>query len=197
MDEAKVNALGRQPLDPELARIDALKTKTDLARHMGRMNMLNMTTLVGGFVDGDAQDPVDLRVLRVAERPRHARPRLLPEGRPAAEGVPDEVPRVRRQDADPRRPAQSRGRRPRRSSRSKPGWPACSGPTSRAATRSRPTTRSRSRICRSGSPVSTGTPGRRSSTSPGPRRSSSRNRATSRPWPRRSRRSRSRSGSRT
>ena len=43
MDEAKVNALGRQPLDPELARIDALANKTDLARHMGRMNMLNMT----------------------------------------------------------------------------------------------------------------------------------------------------------
>ena len=57
MDEAKVNALGRQPLDPELARIDALQTKTDLARHMGRMNMLNMTTLIGGGVDGDAQDP--------------------------------------------------------------------------------------------------------------------------------------------
>jgi putative endopeptidase len=57
MDEARANQLGRGPLDPELARIDALATKTDLARHMARMLMLNMTTLVGGYVDGDAQAP--------------------------------------------------------------------------------------------------------------------------------------------
>ena len=36
MDEARANTLGRQPLDPELARIDALASKTDLARHMAR-----------------------------------------------------------------------------------------------------------------------------------------------------------------
>src|SRR6478735_8900789 len=57
MDEARVNQLGKGPLEPELARIDALASKTDLARHMARMLMLNMTTLVGGGVDGDAQDP--------------------------------------------------------------------------------------------------------------------------------------------
>ncbi len=57
MDEARVNSLGRAPLEPELARIEALKTKTDLARHMARMLMLNMTTLISGFVDGDAQAP--------------------------------------------------------------------------------------------------------------------------------------------
>ncbi len=57
MDEARVNQLGTKPLEPELARIDALTTKADLARHMARMLMLNMTTPVGGFVDGDAQDP--------------------------------------------------------------------------------------------------------------------------------------------
>jgi putative endopeptidase len=57
MDEARVSQLGRKPLEPELARIDALATKTDLARHMARMNMLNITTLMGGYVDGDAQDP--------------------------------------------------------------------------------------------------------------------------------------------
>ena len=69
------------PLDPELARIDALATKTDLARHMARMMMLNMTTLVGGGVDGDAQEPDTSVLYLVAERPRPARPRLLPEGR--------------------------------------------------------------------------------------------------------------------
>jgi putative endopeptidase len=57
MDEERANQLGRKPLEPELARIDAIATKTDLARHMARMVMLNMTTLVGGFVDGDAQEP--------------------------------------------------------------------------------------------------------------------------------------------
>jgi predicted metalloendopeptidase len=57
MDEARANQLGKAPLDPELARIDALKTKRELARHMARMVKLNMTSLAGGFVDGDAQDP--------------------------------------------------------------------------------------------------------------------------------------------
>jgi putative endopeptidase len=57
MDEARVNQLGKGPLDPELARIDALSSKTDLARHMGRMMLLNFTTLIGGGVEGDAQDP--------------------------------------------------------------------------------------------------------------------------------------------
>jgi predicted metalloendopeptidase len=57
MDEGRVNQLGKAPLEPELARIDRLASKTDLARHIARMMMLNMTTLVGGFVDGDAKDP--------------------------------------------------------------------------------------------------------------------------------------------
>jgi putative endopeptidase len=57
MDETRANQLGKAPLDPELARIDALKTKSDLVRHMARMVKLNMTSLVAGFVDGDAQDP--------------------------------------------------------------------------------------------------------------------------------------------
>jgi putative endopeptidase len=56
-DEARVAQLGGKPLEPELARIDGLKTPTDLARYLGRMQMLNMTTLVGGYVDGDAQEP--------------------------------------------------------------------------------------------------------------------------------------------
>jgi len=57
MDEARANSLGRKPLDPELARVDAIASKADLARHLARMQMLNMTTLVGGYVEGDAQAP--------------------------------------------------------------------------------------------------------------------------------------------
>jgi putative endopeptidase len=66
MDETRANQLGRKPLDAELARIDALATKTDLARHMARMLMLNMTTLVGGYVDGDARAP-DTSVLYLSQ----------------------------------------------------------------------------------------------------------------------------------
>ena len=64
MDEARANTLGRAPLDPELARIDAIASKADLARHLARMLMLNVTTLVGGYVEGDAQQP-DTSVLYV------------------------------------------------------------------------------------------------------------------------------------
>jgi len=57
MDEARANQLGKAPLEPELARIDALTSKDELVRHMARMVKLNMTSIAGGFVDGDAQDP--------------------------------------------------------------------------------------------------------------------------------------------
>jgi predicted metalloendopeptidase len=66
MDEARANKLGRTPLDPELARIDAIATKADLARHLARMMMLNMTSLVGGYVEGDAQQP-DMSVLYLSQ----------------------------------------------------------------------------------------------------------------------------------
>jgi predicted metalloendopeptidase len=66
MDEARANTLGRAPLDPELARIDGIASKADLARHMARMLMLNMTTLVGGYVEGDAQAP-DTSVFYVSQ----------------------------------------------------------------------------------------------------------------------------------
>ncbi len=59
MDEARANQLGRAPLDPEMARIDALTTGTDVARHLGRMGMLSITAPLAGFVDGDAKDPAN------------------------------------------------------------------------------------------------------------------------------------------
>ncbi len=57
MNEARANELGRKPLEPELARIDALTSKSELVKHLARMIMLNMTAPIGGFVDGDAKDP--------------------------------------------------------------------------------------------------------------------------------------------
>jgi putative endopeptidase len=58
MDEARVEQLAMAPLDPELAVIDALANKTDLARYLGRQVKLGVAgTPLTGFVDGDAQEP--------------------------------------------------------------------------------------------------------------------------------------------
>jgi predicted metalloendopeptidase len=57
MDEARAEALGLSPLAAELAAIDALATKTDLARHLARFFKLNLINPLVGFVDGDAQEP--------------------------------------------------------------------------------------------------------------------------------------------
>jgi putative endopeptidase len=58
MDEARAEQLGIAPLAPEFAAIDALATKSDLARYFARQMQLG----IGGapfspFVDGDAKDP--------------------------------------------------------------------------------------------------------------------------------------------
>ena len=57
MNDALVEQLGLSPLNGELAAIDAIKTKTDLARHFGRFFKLNVINPVVGYVDGDAQQP--------------------------------------------------------------------------------------------------------------------------------------------
>ena len=57
MNEARVEELGLTPLKDELAAIDALKTKTDLARHFGHFFKLNLINPIVGYVDGDAKEP--------------------------------------------------------------------------------------------------------------------------------------------
>ena len=57
MNEARVEELGLTPLKEELAAIDALKTKTDLARHFGHFFKLNLINPIVGYVDGDAKEP--------------------------------------------------------------------------------------------------------------------------------------------
>ena len=57
MNEARVEQLALAPLQNELATIDGLKTKTDLARYFGRMFKLNLINPLVGFIDGDAQQP--------------------------------------------------------------------------------------------------------------------------------------------
>lgn len=57
MDEAAVDALGDRPIQTELAAIDAIKTKSDLARYFARAFKLNLINPLVGGVDGDAGEP--------------------------------------------------------------------------------------------------------------------------------------------
>lgn len=66
MNEERVEQLGRTPLQTELASIEALTTKTDLARYFARMYKLNLINPLVGYVDGDAQQP-DREILYVIQ----------------------------------------------------------------------------------------------------------------------------------
>ncbi|MGE0462181.1 MAG: M13 family metallopeptidase [Vicinamibacterales bacterium] len=57
MNEPRADELGLTPLAGELAAIDALSTKADLARHFARFFKMNLINPIVGFVDGDAQEP--------------------------------------------------------------------------------------------------------------------------------------------
>src|SRR4051812_39247491 len=57
MNEARAEQLGLTPLKGELDAIDALKTKTELARHFAHFFKLNLINPLVGYVDGDAQEP--------------------------------------------------------------------------------------------------------------------------------------------
>jgi endothelin-converting enzyme len=57
MNEARAEELGVTPLEAELAAIDALATKTDVARHFAHFFKLNLINPMIGYVDGDAQQP--------------------------------------------------------------------------------------------------------------------------------------------
>ncbi|MEZ5288819.1 MAG: M13 family metallopeptidase [Vicinamibacterales bacterium] len=57
MDEARAERLGLEPLEAELAAIDRIQSKTDLARHFARFSKLNLINPVLVYVDPDARDP--------------------------------------------------------------------------------------------------------------------------------------------
>ncbi len=57
MNEARAEELVLTPLDAELAAIDRIATKSDLARYFARMFKLNLINPLVGFVDGDAKEP--------------------------------------------------------------------------------------------------------------------------------------------
>jgi len=57
MDEAKAEALGVTPLRAELAAIDAIATKSDLARAFAHLYMIGCDTPFAVFTEGDFKDP--------------------------------------------------------------------------------------------------------------------------------------------
>jgi len=57
MDEARVEKLDAQPLAKDLAAVRAMKTRTEVARSMGRSFGGFGTSLFGAFVTADAKDP--------------------------------------------------------------------------------------------------------------------------------------------
>ena len=57
MNEAKAEELGLTPLKDELAAIDAIKTKTDLAKTFAHFFKLNLINPLVGYVEGDAKNP--------------------------------------------------------------------------------------------------------------------------------------------
>ena len=57
MDEARVESLGLEPLKDELAAIDAIATKSELARQFAQFYKMNLINPVVGYVEGDAQQP--------------------------------------------------------------------------------------------------------------------------------------------
>ncbi|HUQ89407.1 MAG TPA: M13-type metalloendopeptidase [Vicinamibacterales bacterium] len=59
MNEQRAEQLGITPLKAELDAIDAVKTKSDLARQFAHFFKLNLISPIVGYVDGDAQQPTN------------------------------------------------------------------------------------------------------------------------------------------
>ncbi len=62
MDEKRVESLGLTPLAAELAAIDAVKTKSDLARRFAHMLKLGCDAPLAAFTEGDFKDPKTVTV---------------------------------------------------------------------------------------------------------------------------------------
>ena len=74
MNEAKVDELGLEPIKAELAAIDAIKTKEDLARHFARFFKLNLISPVDRVRRRRRRGTWSRHPLPVSGRPRPPRP---------------------------------------------------------------------------------------------------------------------------
>jgi predicted metalloendopeptidase len=59
MDEARADELGLKPIEPELARIAAMKSKSEIPELMGHLLRINATTPINGYVNQDAKKPTE------------------------------------------------------------------------------------------------------------------------------------------
>jgi predicted metalloendopeptidase len=59
MDEARIDELGLKPIEAELARIDAVKSKGEIPALMAHLMRINVTTPINGFVNQDAKKPTE------------------------------------------------------------------------------------------------------------------------------------------
>jgi putative endopeptidase len=59
MDEARLDQMGLKPLEAELARIDAMKSKSEIPALMAHLLRINATTPINGYVNQDAKKPTE------------------------------------------------------------------------------------------------------------------------------------------
>ncbi len=59
MDEARLDQLGLKPLEADLARIDAMKSKDEIPALMAHLLRINATTPINGYVNQDAKKPTE------------------------------------------------------------------------------------------------------------------------------------------
>ena len=65
INEARVNALGAEPLKPRLAEVDRIKDTRELAETIGRLSMIGLPGPVGGYIEADAGDPTQVALYLV------------------------------------------------------------------------------------------------------------------------------------
>lgn len=133
MNEARADEIRLTPLEPELAAIDGIATKSDLARYFARMFKLNLINPLLGYVEGDAKQPdhdilyVFQSGLGLPDRDYYIKDDPTLKGyREKYLGFLETVLRLGN-SGHPRAPQS-------RSTPSKHGWPAHIGRMSRAAT---------------------------------------------------------------
>ncbi len=59
MDEGRLDQLGLKPLEADLARIDAIKSKNEIPALMAHLLRINATTPINGYVNQDAKKPTE------------------------------------------------------------------------------------------------------------------------------------------
>jgi putative endopeptidase len=108
MDEARVNQLGITPLTRALAAIDAIESKSELARHFAHMAAIDADAPLQAFVEGDFKDPKTNAAFAFQGGLG------LPDRDYYLKDDPKEIRRAADHAADPGGPAGARGGRGRR-----------------------------------------------------------------------------------